>query len=233
MQQSERSRILGEMPMRKLVPKVGLPIMVSMIVQALYNVVDSIFVARYNPNALTAVSLAYPVQMLMIALSVGMGVGVSSLLSRKLGAGQRTEARRTAWNGLMIEAAGSLLFMIVGVFFAPALLHMLVSDNLQNADSIRDMGATYLSIVTTFSQGVFMAVLFERMLQATGNTVNSMLTQLAGAVTNIILDPIMIFGLLGFPSLGIAGAAVATVTGQFVSAGIGFALNQKRIRSCA
>ena len=113
MQQSERSRMLGEMPMRKLVPKVGLPIMVSMIVQALYNVVDSIFVARYNPNALTAVSLAYPVQMLMIALSVGMGVGVSSLLSRKLGAGQRTEARRAAWNGLMIEAAGSLLIMIV------------------------------------------------------------------------------------------------------------------------
>ena len=228
MQQSERSKMLGEMPMTKLVPKVGLPIMVSMIVQALYNVVDSIFVARYNPNALTAVSLAYPVQMLMIALSVGMGVGVSSLLSRKLGAGQRAEARRAAWNGLLIEGSGCLLFMIIGLFLAPTLLHLLVSDNLQNAESIREMGTTYLSIVTTFSQGVFMAVLFERMLQATGNTVNSMLTQLAGAVTNIILDPIMIFGLLGFPSLGIAGAAIATVTGQFVSAGIGFTLNQRR-----
>ena len=227
-QQSERSRMLGEMPMKQLVPKVSLPIMVSMIVQALYNVVDSIFVARYNPNALTAVSLAYPVQMLMIALSVGMGVGISSLLSRKLGAGQRSEARRAAWNGLLIEGAGTLLFMILGLFLAPSLLSMLVSDNLQNAESIREMGTTYLSIVTTFSQGVFMAVLFERMLQATGNTVNSMMTQLAGAVTNIILDPIMIFGLLGFPSLGIAGAAVATVIGQFVSAGLGFFLNQKK-----
>ena len=227
-QQSERSRMLGEMPMKQLVPKVSLPIMVSMIVQALYNVVDSIFVARYNPNALTAVSLAYPVQMLMIALSVGMGVGVSSLLSRKLGAGQRSEARRAAWNGMLIEGVGTLLFMLIGLFLAPSLLGMLVSDNLQNAESIRAMGTTYLSIVTTFSQGVFMAVLFERMLQATGNTVNSMMTQLAGAVTNIILDPIMIFGLLGFPSLGIAGAAVATVIGQFVSAGLGFFLNQKR-----
>ena len=228
MQQSERSKMLGELPMGKLVPKVALPIMVSMIVQAMYNVVDSIFVARYNPNALTAVSLAYPVQMLMIALGVGMGVGISSLLSRKLGAGQRIEARRAAWNGLLIEAAACLIFMVIGLFLAPTLLNMLVSDNLQNADNIREMGVRYLSIVTTFSQGLFMAVLFERMLQATGNTINSMLTQLAGAVTNIILDPVMIFGLLGFPSLGIAGAAVATVTGQFVSAGIGFTLNQKR-----
>ena len=228
MQQSERSKMLGEMPMTRLVPKVGLPIMVSMIVQALYNVVDSIFVARYNPNALTAVSLAYPVQMLMIALSVGMGVGISSLVSRKLGAGLRGEARRAAWNGLLIEGTGSLFFMVIGLFFAPAILKVLVSDNLQNAESIREMGTAYLSIVTTFSQGVFMAVLFERLLQATGNTVNSMLTQLAGAVTNIILDPILIFGLLGFPSLGIAGAATATVIGQFVSAGIGFTLNQKR-----
>ena len=135
MQQSERSRMLGEMPMRRLVPKVGLPIMVSMIVQAMYNVVDSIFVARYNPNALTAVSLAYPVQMLMIALSVGMGVGISSLLSRKLGAGQRAEARRAAWNGLMIEGAGSLLFMIIGLFLTRVILGALVSDNLQNAES--------------------------------------------------------------------------------------------------
>ena len=214
MVQNERSRMLGEMDMKKLVPKVSLPIMVSMIVQALYNVVDSIFVARYNPNALTAVSLAYPVQMLMIALSVGMAVGIGSLLSRKMGAGQRQEARRAAWNGMLIEGAGCLIFMVIGLFFAPSILRLLVSENLQNADSIREMSTTYLTIVTTFSQGVFMAVLFERMLQATGNTVNSMLTQLAGAITNIILDPIMIFGLLGFPALGVAGAAVATVNGQ-------------------
>ncbi len=228
MVQNERSRMLGEMDMKKLVPKVSLPIMVSMIVQALYNVVDSIFVARYNPNALTAVSLAYPVQMLMIALSVGMAVGIGSLLSRKMGAGQRQEARRAAWNGMLIEGAGCLIFMVIGLFFAPSILRLLVSENLQNADSIREMSTTYLTIVTTFSQGVFMAVLFERMLQATGNTVNSMLTQLAGAITNIILDPIMIFGLLGFPALGVAGAAVATVIGQYVSAGLGFFLNQRR-----
>ena len=228
MQQSERSRMLGDMPMKALVPKVGLPIMVSMIVQALYNVVDSIFVARYNPHALTAVSLVYPVQMLMIALSTGMGVGISSLLSRKLGAGEREDARRAAWNGMLIEGAGCLIFMAVGLFLTPALLNTLVSDNLQNAAGIREMGVSYLSIVTIFSQGIFMAILFERMLQATGNTVNAMMTQLAGAVTNIVLDPIMIFGLLGFPALGVAGAAVATVIGQFVSAGLGLFLNQRK-----
>ena len=228
MQQSERSRMLGEMPMRQLVPKVGLPIMVSMIVQALYNVVDSIYVARFSPSALTAVSLVYPVQMLMIALSTGMGVGISSLLSRKLGAGLRIEARRAAWNGLLIEACGSLLFMLIGLTLTPTLLQLLVSDQLQNAESIRDMGVQYLSIVTIFSQGVFMAILFERMLQATGNTVNSMMTQLAGALTNILLDPLLIFGLLGCPRMGISGAAVATVIGQFVSALLGFILNQKK-----
>ena len=146
-QQSERSRMLGEMPMRCLVPKVGLPIMVSMIVQAMYNVVDSIFVARYNPNALTAVSLAYPVQMLMIALSVGMGVGISSLLSRKLGAGQRAEARRAAWNGLMIEGAGSLLFMIIGLFLTRAILGALVSDNTLAQDQ-----AEYYSLAASWTE---------------------------------------------------------------------------------
>ncbi len=228
MQQSERSRMLGEMPMNQLVPKVSVPIMVSMIVQALYNVVDSIFVARYNPNALTAVSLAYPIQMLMIALSTGMGVGISSLLSRKLGAGLRAEARRTAWNGLLIEAAGCCLFMLVGLFLTPTLLGALVSHNLQNAAAIRELGESYLSTVTIFSQGIFMAILFERMLQATGNTMNAMLTQLAGALTNIALDPVMIFGLLGCPAMGVRGAAVATVIGQFVSTGLGFILNQRK-----
>ena len=228
MQNNERSRMLGEMQMGKLVPKVSLPIMISMIVQAMYNVVDSIFVARFNPYALTAVSLAYPVQMLMIALSTGMGVGISSLLSRKLGAGMRAEARRTAWNGFLIEAAGCVLFMLVGLLLAKTAMGVLVSENLKNAENIREMGISYLSIVTIFSQGIFMAILFERMLQATGNTVNAMLTQLAGAITNIILDPIMIFGLLGFPKLGIAGAAAATVIGQYVSAVLGFILNQKK-----
>ncbi len=222
------SALLGTMPIAKLVPRVSVPIMVSMLVQALYNVVDSIFVSRYDPDALTAVSLAYPIQMLMIALSVGMGVGINSLISRKLGAGRRDEARVAAWNGMLIELCGTVLFMLIGALFAGILLNALTSSGLNNADKIRSLGTTYLSIVTVFSQGLFMSVLLERMLQSTGNTVLSMATQMSGAVVNIILDPIMIYGLLGFPELGVAGAAVATVTGQWAAMGVGFALNQKK-----
>ena len=225
---SERSKMLGSMPMRQLVPKVSVPIMISMVVQALYNVVDSIFVARFNPDALTAVSLAYPVQMLMIALSTGMGVGINSLMSRKLGAGRADEARRVAWNGLLIELIGTLIFLMIGLFLTPGIMRGLVSDNLNRADDIRRMGESYLSIVTTWSLGIFMTILFERMLQATGNSLNAMMTQLAGAITNIILDPIMIFGYLGCPRLGISGAAIATVIGQFVSAVLGLILNQRK-----
>lgn len=228
MQRDERSKMLGEMPMGKLVPKVSVPIMISMLVQAMYNVVDSIFVARYDPNALTAVSLAYPIQMLMVALSVGMGVGINSLISRKLGEKKRDQARTAAWNGLLIEGVGFLIFVIVGLFLAHPFMRMLVSDNLADADLILSMGSSYLRTVTTCSFGVFMAVLFERMLQSTGNTTYSMITQMAGALTNIILDPIMIFGYLGFPAMGVTGAAVATVIGQHVSAIVGFILNQKK-----
>ena len=220
--------MLGEMPMGKLIPKVSIPIMISMLVQAMYNVVDSIFVAKYDPNALTAVSLAYPVQMLMIALSVGMGVGINSLISRKLGERKREDARAAAWNGMLIELGGFLLFCLVGLFLARACMGMVVSDNLADAELIRETGTRYLHIVTTYSLGVFMAVLMERMLQSTGNTTLSMLTQIAGAVTNIILDPILIFGYLGFPAMGVTGAAVATVIGQHVSALTGFLLNQKK-----
>ena len=230
MERDERSRMLGTMPMGRLVPKVSIPIMVSMLVQALYNVVDSIFIARYDPNGLTAVSLAYPIQMLMIALSVGMGVGINSLISRKLGEKKRDEARRAAWNGMLIEGSGFLLFCLVGLFLAPACMRLVVSDNLSDRDLIQSMGTTYLRIVTTFSFGIFMSVLVERMLQSTGSTTLSMLTQLSGALTNIILDPILIFGYLGFPAMGVAGAAVATVIGQHVSALTGFLLNQKKNR---
>ena len=228
MERDERSKMLGEMPMGKLIPKVSIPIMISMLVQAMYNVVDSIFVAKYDPNALTAVSLAYPVQMLMIALSVGMGVGINSLISRKLGERKREDARAAAWNGMLIELGGFLLFCLVGLFLARACMGMVVSDNLADAELIRETGTRYLHIVTTYSLGVFMAVLMERMLQSTGNTTLSMLTQIAGAVTNIILDPILIFGYLGLPSMGVTGAAVATVIGQHVSALTGFLLNQKK-----
>lgn len=228
MERDERSRMLGTMPMGKLVPKVSIPIMISMMVQALYNVVDSIFVARFDPNALTAVSLAYPVQMLMIALSVGMGVGINSLISRKLGAKNAADAKKAAWNGMLIEGSGFVLFFLIGTCFAGSLMRIFVSDRLANADLIYSMSTTYLSTVTTWSTGVFGAILFERMLQSTGNTALSMITQLAGAVTNIILDPILIFGYLGFPRLGIAGAAIATVIAQHVSMCIGFVMNQTR-----
>ncbi len=228
MQQNDRSRMLGEMPMGKLVPKVSMPIMVSMLVQALYNVVDSIFVSRFDPNGLTAVSLAMPFQMLMIALSTGMGTGINSLVSRRLGGGDPSGARRASWNGLLIEVLGSLLFVLGGLFAAGAVMRSVVSPNLANADRILSMGTDYLSIVTMFSSGLFMAIFFERMLQSTGNTPASMLSQLSGALTNIILDPIMIFGYLGFPQMGVSGAAIATVVGQWVSAVVGLILNQKK-----
>ncbi len=225
MQQDERSRMLGTMKMTRLIPKVSVPIMISMTVQAAYNVVDSIYISRYDPDGLTAVSLAYPFQMLMIALSVGMGTGIASLVSRKLGEGRRDEARKASWNGLLIEAAGWLLFALVGLLLAPVLVGLVVNgETLVNAAGIRQMSETYLSIVTTFSLGLFMSVLVERLLQATGNTMLSMITQICGAVTNIILDPIFIFNL----NMGVKGAAIATVIGQFTSAGVGFVLNQTR-----
>ena len=226
MQKTDRSGMLGTMDMRRLVPKVSVPIMVSMIVQALYNVVDSIFIAHFDPNGLTAVSLAYPFQMLMIALSTGMGTGINSLISRRLGEKRPAEARQAGWNGLLIELCGSLVFVCLGLFLAGPLMGLVVSENLANAEMIAQTGTTYLSIVCTFSEGLFPAIFFERMLQATGNTVCSMVTQMAGAVTNIILDPIMIFGYLGCPAMGVAGAAIATVIGQYVSATVGLVLNQ-------
>ena len=228
MQSRERSQLLGTMPMARLVPKVSIPIMFSMLIQALYNVVDSIFVSRFDPNGLTAVSLAAPFQFLMIALSTGMGTGINSLLSRRLGERDPDGARRAAWNGLFIEVLGSCLFLLFGLFLARQTMGAVVSENLQNAAGILTMGTEYLTIVTSFSLGLFVAIYFERMLQATGNSVLSMVTQLCGAVTNIILDPIMIFGLIGCPRMGVAGAAIATVAGQFVSAILGFILNQKK-----
>lgn len=224
----DRSKLLGTMPMSRLVPKVSIPIMFSMLIQALYNIVDSIFVSRFDPNGLTAVSLAMPFQMLMIALSTGMGTGINSLLSRRLGERNPEGARRGAWNGLLIEVLGSVLFILFGLLLAGQTMGLVVSDNLANKESIFSMGTSYLTIVTAASTGLFVAIYFERMLQATGNSVLSMVTQLCGALTNIILDPIMIFGLLGCPRMGVSGAAIATVIGQFVSAAIGFVLNQKK-----
>ena len=226
MQHADRSTLLGTMNMRRLVPKVSVPIMISMIVQALYNIVDSYYISQFDQNGLTAVSLAAPFQMLMIALSTGMGTGINSLISRRLGERRAADARRASWNGLLIECAGSFLFIIVGLFLAGPLMNLVAAGSLGNRGSIMQMGTEYLSIVTLWSSGLFVAIFFERLLQSTGNTMASMVTQLCGALTNIILDPILIFGRLGFPVMGVSGAAIATVIGQWVSAVIGFTLNQ-------
>ena len=228
MQKQDRSAMLGTMKMTRLIPKISIPIMASMLIQALYNIVDSIFVSRFDPNGLTAVSLAFPFQMLMIALSTGMGTGINSLVSRRLGERQPREARRAAWNGLLVEGAGTLLFILFGLLLAGPVMRLVVSDKLIDYSSILSMGTDYLSVVTLFSTGLFMAIYFERLLQATGNTVLSMITQMAGAITNIVLDPILIFGYLGFKPMGVLGAAIATVIGQWFSALLGFIFNQRK-----
>ena len=213
--------MLGTMPMGKLVTKVSVPILLSMLVQALYNVVDGIFVARYSPDALTAVSLAFPVQLLMIAVATGLGVGINSLISRKLGQKRPDEARDAARCGMLLELGGFVLFLLFGLFGSRSFFHLFTPDA-----ELQRMAGDYLSIVTVFSFGLFLSISFERMMQATGNTMLSMTTQLTGAVINIILDPIMIFGLLGFPQMGVAGAAAATVIGQIGGMLLGFVLNQ-------
>ena len=207
--------------MGRLVPKVSVPIMVSMLVQALYNIVDGIFVARYSPNALTAVSLAFPIQLLMIAVATGLGVGINSLISRKLGQKRTEEAREAARCGMLLELCGFVVFLLFGLLGSHSFFHVFTPD-----PELQQMAGDYLRIVTVFSFGLFLSISFERMMQATGNTMLSMTTQLTGAVINIILDPIMIFGLLGTPQMGVAGAAAATVIGQIGGMLLGFVLNQ-------
>ena len=182
--------------------------------------------SRFDPNGLTAVSLAAPFQMLMIALSTGMGTGINSLISRRLGEKRSSDARRASWNGLLIEVAGSMLFILLGLFLAGPLMNLVTGNIEDHRNIILQMGTDYLSIVTVWSTGLFVAIYFERLLQSTGNTMASMITQLCGALTNIILDPILIYGKLGLEPMGVSGAAIATVVGQWVSAVVGFVLNQ-------
>ncbi len=223
MQQNEKSRMLGTMKMSRLVPTVAVPIMISLLVQALYNIVDSIFVAKYSQDALTAVSLAYPIQMLMIAVSTGLGTGINAVTSRFLGKKNSEDAVKAAGNGLTLMLSGFVIFLIFGLFFSDDAFRLLTKD-----ETLRDLGVVYLSTVCTFSFGLFCAILFERLMQSTGNTILSMVTQITGAVVNIILDPIMIFGMFGFPEMGIRGAAVATVIGQVSSMALGFFINQTK-----
>lgn len=218
---------MGVMPVSRLLISMSLPIMVSMLVQALYNVVDSIFVARLNEDALTAVSLAFPVQNLMIAAATGTGVGINALLSRHLGEKKFKDANVTAVNGMFLYALTYLLFALFGLFFSRFFFAAQTKD-LANGMRIADYGSSYLVIVCTVSFGVFGQVLFERLLQATGKSIYSMFTQGLGAIINIILDPIMIFGLFGFPRMEVAGAALATVIGQVAAMLLGLYFNIKK-----
>ena len=213
---------LGEMPMGKLVFNMSLPLMISLLVQSLYNIVDSIFVAKLSEAALTATSLAYPMQLLMIAVSVGTSVGINALLSRSIGAKEYEKTTSIATTGVLLALLGMLAFLLLGVFCAGFFVRLFTEDAAIAADCER-----YLRICMLFCAGTFIGTMYQRFLQAVGNTFDSMMTLVAGALTNLILDPLLIFGLLGFPALGIRGAAIATVIGQWVSAALAVYLNHR------
>lgn len=226
LQKEKEENRLGTMDIGPLLVKMSVPILISMLVQALYNVVDSVFVGYYSKDAFTAVSLAFPVQNLIIAVAVGTAVGVNSLLSRRLGEKQFESANKVACNGLFLAMISWLVFAAGGLLFSD-LFFAKYDTMITQGESIATMGASYMRIVTVGSVGVFGQVMFERLLQSTGRSFFSMISQLAGALINIILDPIMIFGLLGFPRLGVAGAAYATVIGQIGGMCIGMYFNQR------
>lgn len=203
---------MGVMPISRLLFTMSLPMILSMLVQALYNIVDSIFVAQIGETALAAVSLAFPVQNLIIAVSVGTGVGVNALLSRSLGEKNQETANLAAVNGIFVFFLSYLLFAVFGLFFA----RMYFTVQTSNPEII-EQGTIYLSVCSIFSFGIFLEIALERIMQSTGRTIYNMITQGLGAIINIILDPILIFGLFGFPRMGILGAAVATVIGQIIA----------------
>lgn len=215
---------MGTMPVGKLIFNMSLPMMVSMLVQALYNIVDSIFVAKLSENALTAVSLAFPLQTLLIAVGAGTGVGMNALLSKSLGEKNFKKANDTAANAAVLYILSYILFLILGF----SVVKPFYLSQIGNADvEIMEMGIEYLSTVMIFSFGLFTQFFFERLLTSTGRTIFSMTSQLTGAVTNIILDPILIFGLFGAPKMGVTGAAIATVIGQCVAGIVAAACNHK------
>ena len=212
------------MPVGKLVFNMSLPMMISMLVQALYNIVDSVFVANLSENALTAVSLAFPLQTLLIAVGAGTGVGMNALLSKSLGERDFEKANKIADNAAFIYIMSYLVFLVLGF----TIVKPFYKSQIGNADiEIMEMGIDYLSTVIIFSFGLFSQFFFERLLTSTGKTIFSMTSQLCGAITNIILDPILIFGLFGLPKMGVTGAAVATVIGQCVAGVIAGTCNHK------
>ena len=213
---------MGVMPVGKLLTNMAVPMMISMLFQALYNVVDSIFVAMLSQDAMNAVSLAFPLQMLTIALGGGTGVGMNALLSRSLGEKRQDAADRAANTGIFLFLCCAVFFAVIGLTVSRPFF-VAQTENI----AIVEYGTDYLSICLIFSVGIFSQFCFERLLQSTGRTGLATITQLTGAITNIILDPIMIFGLFGFPRLEVAGAAVATVAGQLVASCVGLVMNLK------
>lgn len=211
---------MGVMPINKLLLSMSLPIMVSMLVQALYNIVDSIFVAMLNENALTAVSLAFPLQSLMIAVATGTGVGVNAVLSKSLGEKKFEKANRVADNSVFLAIVSCIVFVIVGLTVTIPFYKSQTADM-----EIIEYGRQYLTIICVASAGMFAQFTFERLLQSTGKTIYTMVTQGTGAIVNLIMDPILIFGLFGMPGLGVAGAAIATVFGQTVAGILAIIIN--------
>ena len=215
---------MGVQPIGRLLASMAIPMMLSMLVQALYNVVDSVFVSRISENALNAVSLAFPLQNLMIAVGAGTAVGINALLSRSLGEKKQEMADRAAGTGIFLSLCNAVAFALIGIFLSRAFF----MSQAKSVPEIVEMGTAYTRICLGLSVGLFCQFCFERLLQSTGRTVLAMATQMIGAVINIVLDPVFIFGLCGMPRLGVTGAAVATVLGQFVGALLAILLNLKR-----
>lgn len=214
---------MGIMPVNKLLLSMSIPMMLAMIVQALYNIIDSIFVSKISENALTALSLAFPIQNLMIAVGVGTGVGINALLSKSLGEKKINTANKTANNGIFLAIVSCIAFMIFAAIGTRSFFASQTGDI-----EIINYGSKYLFICCMFSFGIFGQITFERLLQSTGKTFYTLITQGTGAIINIIFDPILIFGYFGFPKMGVAGAATATIIGQIVAMLLGIYFNIKK-----
>ena len=219
-----RENKMGVLPVGRLLASRAIPMMISMLVQAMYNVVDSVFVSRISENALNAVSLAFPLQNLMIAVGAGTAVGINALLSRSLGEKRQDMADRAAGTGIFLSLCNAVVFACIGIFLSRAFF----MAQAKSVPEIVEMGTAYTRICLGLSVGLFSQFCFERLLQSTGRTVLAMTTQLVGAVINIVLDPVFIFGLCGMPRLGVTGAAVATVLGQMVAAVLAIVMNLKK-----
>ena len=215
---------MEHMEIKKLVISMSLPIIISMVIQALYNIVDSIFVAKISSDALTAVSLCYPVQTIMVAIACGTAVGFNTLLARYLGEKKFDYANNTMMHGILLGFLNGLVFLVLGFLFSNTFLSWFTRDV-----QILGLANTYIRICTMFSFSVFVQIIFERIMQATGNAIYNMVMQGAGAIINIILDPILIFGWFGLPKMGVTGAAIATVIGQFCGMMIGYWITKKKI----